>query len=40
MRYYMKYSALYLVFPATFHVISRKINYPWDSVQCTYIVLQ
>ena len=28
----MKYSAQYLVFPATFHVISRKIDYLWDSV--------
>ena len=28
----MKYSALYHVFPATFHVISRKINFLRDSV--------
>ena len=27
----MKYSAYYLGFPATFHVISRKIDYLWDS---------
>ena len=27
----MKYSAQYHVFPATFHVISRKINYLWNS---------
>ena len=31
-RYYMKYSAQYLVFPATFHVISWKIYFFWDSV--------
>ena len=30
---YMKYSAQYHVFPATFHVISRKIEYLWDSVE-------
>ena len=30
-RYYMKYSALHLVFPIRFHVISRKIDYLWDS---------
>ena len=28
----MKCSALYHVFPATFHVISRKVDYLWDSV--------
>ena len=28
----MKFSAQYLVFPAPFHVISRKINYIWDRV--------
>ena len=27
----MKYSALYHVFPATFHVISWKIGFLWDS---------
>ena len=27
MRYYMKYSALYLILPATFHVKLRKIDY-------------
>ena len=31
-RYYTKYSALYLVFAATFHVISRKNDNFWDSV--------
>ena len=31
-RYYTKYSAKCLVFPATFYVISRKIFYLWDSV--------
>ena len=30
-RYYTKYSAKYLVFPATFRVICRKIDYLWDS---------
>ena len=30
----MKYSALYHGFPATFHVISRKIDFLWDSVYC------
>ena len=29
---YMNYSAEYHVFPATFHVISRKVDYLWDSV--------
>ena len=33
-RYYMKYSALHLVFPIRFQVISRKIDYLWDSVHC------
>ena len=28
----MKNSAVYHVFPATFHVISRKIDFLWDSV--------
>ena len=28
----MKYSVYYHVFPATFHVISRKIDFLWDSV--------
>ena len=27
----MKYSALYHVFPATFHVISRKVDFRWES---------
>ena len=27
----MKYSMEYPVFPATFHVISRKIDFLWDS---------
>ena len=31
-RYITKYSAKYHVFPATFHVISRKSDYLWDSV--------
>ena len=31
-RYYLKYSAQYHVFPATFHVKSRKIDFLWDSV--------
>ena len=30
-RYYTKYSAEYHVFPATFHVLSRKVGYLWDS---------
>ena len=30
-RYCMKYSAWYHVFPATFHVLSRKIDFLWDS---------
>ena len=30
--YYMNYSPEYHVFPATFHDISRKINFLWDSV--------
>ena len=30
--YYMNYSAKYQVFPATFHVISRKVDYLCDSV--------
>ena len=29
----MNYSAYYHVFPATFHVIPRKVDYFWDSVQ-------
>ena len=29
---YMIYSALYHVFPATFHVISRTVDFLWDSV--------
>ena len=29
----MKYSAVYHVFPATFHVISRKIDFLWNSVR-------
>ena len=28
----MNYSAWYHVFPATFHVISQKVNYLWESV--------
>ena len=28
----MKFSAQYHVFPATFHVISRKIDFLWDSL--------
>ena len=28
----MTFSAQYHVFPATFHVISRKVDYLWDSV--------
>ena len=28
----MKYSAYYHVFPTTFHVILRKIDFVWDSV--------
>ena len=28
----MKYSAEYHVFHATFHVISRKVDFHWDSV--------
>ena len=37
---YMKYSAKYHVFPYyTFNVISRKIDFLWDSMyNCTYIV--
>ena len=31
MRYYTKYSAKYLVFPTTFRVMSRKIDYLWDN---------
>ena len=31
-KYCKKYSAYYLVFPATFRVISLKIDYLWDSV--------
>ena len=31
-----KYSALYLVFTGTFRVISRKIDYLWDSVLLLY----
>ena len=34
---YMKYSAQYLVFPATFHFISRKIDFLWDSVKSTVV---
>ena len=30
---YTKYSAKYFVFPATFRVIFRKIDYVWDSVR-------
>ena len=29
---YMTSSAEFLVFPAPFHVMSRKIHYPWDNV--------
>ena len=29
-----EYSAQYLVYPATFHEISRKIDFLWDSVYC------
>ena len=29
----MKYSAQYHVFPSSFHVLSRKIDFLWDSVQ-------
>ena len=29
----MKYSTQYYIFPATFHVISRKNDYLWDSVK-------
>ena len=32
----MKYSVQYLVFPATFQVISRKIDYLWDSAPRRY----
>ena len=35
----MKYSAKYLVFPATFLVISRKIDYLWDTVLCFMLTL-
>ena len=31
-QYYMKYSVKYHVFPDTFQVISRKVDYLWDSV--------
>ena len=31
MLQYMKYSLSITVFPATFQVISRKVNYIWDS---------
>ena len=34
---YMKYSAQYLVFPATFHFISRKIDFLRDSVKSTVV---
>ena len=30
-RYYMKYSVQYHFFHTTFYVLSRKINYFWDS---------
>ena len=30
--YFVKYSALYHVFHTTFHCISRKVDYLWDSV--------
>ena len=36
----MKYSAQYLVFPASFHVISRKIDYRWDSVRVRLAEIQ
>ena len=29
----MKYSALYQVSPATFHVISRKVDFLWDRLR-------
>ena len=29
----MNFSALYHVFPATFHVISRKVDYLWASAE-------
>ena len=32
----MKYSVQYLVFPATFQVISQKIDYLWDSAPRRY----
>ena len=34
-RYYVKYSAQYLVFPASIHVTSRKIDYLWNSAPAT-----
>ena len=30
-------STYYHVFPATFHVILRKVDYLWDSVHCTVV---
>ena len=35
----MNYSAQYHVFPATFHVTSRKVEYLWDSVRWIPVVL-
>ena len=36
----MKYSAQYHVSPATFHVISRKVEYLWDSVGHTHEIIK
>ena len=33
--YYLKYYAKYHAFLATFHVVLRKVDYLWDSVQYT-----
>ena len=36
--YHMKYSAEYHVFPASFQVISRKVDYLWDSVFSAFCI--
>ena len=33
----MNYSTWYHIFPTTFHVVSQKIDYLWDSVHYKYV---